>query len=180
MRKNKKSDYRQSYNAQAAVSADGSQLILSNRISQCASDRGELVADVEAIPDELGHIATVLADNGFASGEQVDELERQHMEVLAATGRPNARRYDLRPPKAPAPAAENPQPWVVRMNQRLSSERGRALYRLRQQTVEPVFGIIKAVMGFRQFLLRGVEKVSGEWTLVCLAYNCKRLHRLMH
>lgn len=179
MRKNKKSDYRQSYNAQAAVSADGSQLILSNRISQCASDRGELVADVEAIPDELGRIATVLADSGYASGEQVAELERQHMEVLTATGRPKARRYDLRPPKAPGPVAANSQPWVLRMNQRLASERGRALYRLRQQTVEPVFGVIKAVMGFRQFLLRGVEKVSGEWTLVCLAYNCKRLHRLM-
>ena len=80
---------------------------------------------------------------------------------------------------APAPAAANSQPWVVRMNQRLASERGRARYRLRQQTVEPVFGVIKAVMGFRQFLLRGIDKLSGEWTLVCLAYNCKRLHRLM-
>jgi transposase len=179
MRKNKNSEYRQSYNAQAAVSADGSQLILSNRISQCASDRQELVADVEAIPDELGRVATVLADNGYASGEQIDELERQHMEVLAATGRPKARRYDLRPPKAPTPAAANSQPWVLRMNQRLTSERGRARYRLRQQTVEPVFGVIKAVMGFRQFMLRGIDKVSGEWTLVCLAYNCKRLHRLM-
>jgi len=179
MRKNKNSEYRQSYNAQAAVSADGSQLILSNRISQCASDRQELVADVEAIPDELGRVATVLADNGYASGAQIDELERQHMEVLAATGRPKARRYDLRPPKAPTPAAANSQPWVLRMNQRLTGERGRARYRLRQQTVEPVFGVIKAVMGFRQFMLRGIDKVSGEWALVCLAYNCKRLHRLM-
>ena len=65
------------------------------------------------------------------------------------------------------------------MNARLHSDRGRALYRLRQQTVEPVIGIIKQVMGFRQFMLRGLEKVSGEWQLVCLAYNCKRLHRLM-
>jgi hypothetical protein len=65
------------------------------------------------------------------------------------------------------------------MQERVGSDRGRALYRLRQQTVEPVFGIIKAAMGFRQFLLRGQEKVAGEWQLVCLAYNCKRLHRLL-
>ena len=65
------------------------------------------------------------------------------------------------------------------MDQRTTSERGRSLYRLRKQTVEPVFGIIKEVMGFRCFLLRGLEKVEGEWELVCLAYNCKRLHRMM-
>ena len=65
------------------------------------------------------------------------------------------------------------------MKARLHSERGRRRYRLRQQTVEPVFGIIKEVMGFRRFMLRGFEKVSGEWQLVCLAYNCKRLHRMM-
>ena len=65
------------------------------------------------------------------------------------------------------------------MNARLKSDRGRGLYRLRQQTVEPVFGIIKQVMGFRRFMLRGIEKVSLEWELVCLAYNCKRLHRLI-
>ena len=55
---------------------------------------------------------------------------------------------------------------------------GRALYKLRQQTVEPVFGMTKSAMGFRQFMLRGVSKVSTEWTLVCLAYNLRRLHTL--
>ena len=65
------------------------------------------------------------------------------------------------------------------MYARLHNDRGRALYRLRQQTVEPVFGIIKQVIGFRRFMLRGLENVSVDWQLVCLAYNCKRLHRLM-
>lgn len=179
MRKNKGSEYRQSYNAQATVSAEGSQFIVGNGVSQSASDRNELVAGIDAIPAPLGRPGTVLADNGYANGEQVDELERRHMEVLVATGKPQPRAYDFRPPKAPPKEPENPQPWVVRMNQRLDSDRGRALYRLRQQTVEPVFGIIKSVMGFRHFMLRGLDKVRGEWDLVCLAYNCKRLHRLM-
>jgi len=64
------------------------------------------------------------------------------------------------------------------MQELLDTDIGQQLYRLRQQTVEPVFGIIKHVLGFRQFLLRGEEKVNGEWLLVSLAYNCKRLHRL--
>ena len=179
MRKNKGSEYRQSYNAQAAVSTDGSQLILGNRVSTCAADRGELVADVESVPEVLGRVSGVLADSGFASGEQIDDLERRHMEVLVATGRPNLRRYDFRPPQPATPQAINRKPWVERMDARLQSERGRRLYRLRQQTVEPVFGIIKQVMGFRRFMLRGLEKVTGEWQLVCLAYNCKRLHRLI-
>lgn len=179
MRKNKGSEYRQSYNAQAAVSTDGSQLILGNRVSTCAADSGELAADVSTVPEALGRVSGVLADNGFASGEEIDELERRHMEVLVATGRNNQRRYDFRPPKPALPEAADPKPWVQRMNARMKSDRGRALYRLRQQTVEPVFGIIKQVMGFRRFTLRGLEKITGEWQLVCLAYNCKRLHRLM-
>lgn len=179
MRKSKGSDYRQSYNAQAAVSADGSQLILGNRVSTCAADSGELVADVEAVPEALGRVGGVLADSGFASGEQVDALERRHMEVLVATGRGNRRCYDFCPPKPAVAPAADPKPWIQRMDARLKSDRGRSLYRLRQQTVEPVFGIIKQVMGFRRFTLRGLEKVSGEWQLVCLAYNCKRLHRLI-
>ena len=179
MRKNKGSEYRQSYNAQAAVSTDGSQMVLGNRVSTCAADNGELVADVEAVSETLGSVRGVLADNGFANDEQIDELERRHMEVLVATGRPNQRRYDFRPPKRATPEATNPKPWIQRMNARLKSDRGRGLYRLRQQTVEPVFGIIKQVVGFRRFMLRGIEKVSLEWELVCLAYNCKRLHRLI-
>ena len=68
--------------------------------------------------------------------------------------------------------------WLRAMAEKLASEEGRALYKLRRQTVEPVFGVIKAVLGFAGFSLRGLDKVEGEWTLVALAYNCKRLHKL--
>jgi len=179
MRKNKGSEYRQQYNAQAAVSTDGTQMILGNRVSQSASDSNELVADVDSVPDELGRVSGVLADSGYANGAQVDALERESVEALVATGRSEPRRYDFRPSKPPKDPPSTQQDWIKRMNQRTGSERGRSLYRLRKQTVEPVFGIIKEVMGFRRFLLRGLEKVEGEWELVCLAYNCKRLHRLM-
>ena len=77
------------------------------------------------------------------------------------------------------PAAKEPKAdWLKAMAEKLASEEGRASYKLRRQTVEPVFGVIKAVLGFAGFSLRGLEKVEGEWTLVALTYNCKRLHKL--
>ena len=87
-------------------------------------------------------------------------------------------RHDFRPAKAETPAKEPKAEWLQVMAAKLASEEGRALYRLRQQTVEPVFGIIKAVLGFTGFSMRGLDKVAGEWDLVALAYNCKRLHKL--
>lgn len=179
MRKNQHSEYRQAYNAQLAVDADGSQLILGARVSRCASDRHELLADVEAIPTHVGTPACVLADNGFATGEEVVALQARGIDVLVAVGRPGRRQHDLRPePARQKPPPEMRQPWMLEMRDRLSEEANRRRYRLRQQTVEPVLGIIKSVLGFRQFLLRGVDKVRTEWTLVALAYNVKRLHRL--
>ncbi len=179
MRKSKAHEYRQAYNAQAVVDAGGSQLIVGARVSQCASDRNELVADIEAIPAALGRPETVLADNGYANGKAVAELADRNIEALVATGAASRRRrHDFRPAK-PEPAATEPKAeWLRVMAAKLESEEGRALYRLRQQTVEPVFGIIKAVLGFTGFSLRGVDKVAGEWNLVALAYNCKRLHKL--
>ncbi len=179
MRKSKKHEYRQAYNAQAVVDAAGSQLILGARVSQCASDRNELVADIEAIPAELDPPETALADNGYANGEEVETLAESGIEVLVATGAEGRRRtHDFRPAKAEASAKEPKAEWLRTMAAKLESEQGRALYRLRQQTVEPVFGIIKAVLGFTGFSLRGLDKVAGEWDLVALAYNCKRLHKL--
>jgi len=178
MRKSKESEYRQSYNGQAAVSVDGSLLIVGAHLTNAASDRRELVTVVDAVPPELGRIGSVLADSGYANGKEVEQLERRSVEVLVALGRENRRRYDFRPEVPEKALPKQSQPWVVRMKDRLSTSRCREKYRLRKQTVEPVFGIIKEGMGFRRFLLRGLEKVRGEWSLVCLAYNCKRLHRL--
>ncbi len=180
MRKSKRHEYRQSYNAQAVVDAEGSQLVLATRVSRSASDANELAADLDAIPGELGRPDTVLADNGFAHQGEVERVETQGVEVLVSMGaQSRQRRDDFRPPKAPKASSSTRSAWAQAMRDKLDSERGRALYRLRQQTVEPVFGLIKNVLGFTRFQLRGHAKVQGEWQLVCLAYNCKRLHRLM-
>jgi hypothetical protein len=179
MRKSKNHEYRQAYNAQAVVDATGSQLILGARIGQCASDRNELVADIAAIPAELGAPEMVLADSGYANGDEVANLAEAGIEALVATGAQGRRRpHDFRPTKAGAAPKEPKAEWLRAMAARLASDEGRALYKLRQQTVEPVFGIVKAVLGFTGFSLRGLDKVTGEWDLVALAYNCKRLHKL--
>ncbi len=178
MRKSKSHEYRQAYNAQAAVDADGSQLILGARVSQCASDRNELVADVAAIPVALGRPETVLADNGYANGAEVAALEASGIEVLVSTAAEGRRRtHDFRPARPAAPREPRAE-WLKTMAGKLASDESRARYKLRRQTVEPVFGIVKAVLGFTGFSLCGLDKVTGEWDLVALAYNCKRLHKL--
>ena len=153
-------------------------------MSACASDRNELVADVDAMPSELGSAERVLADNGYATGAEVAELEGRGVEVLVATGGGDRRRaHDFRPPpedgESPEDAPEPTAEWIKKMRERMETESGRALYGLRKQTVEPVFGIVKEAMGFRRFLLGGLAKVEGEWVLVALAYNCKRLNNMM-
>ena len=100
------------------------------------------------------------------------------MEVLVATTTQWRRRYDFRPPRAPRPQREVRAEWIAAMREKMVRPEKSARYRLRQQTVEPVFGIVKQAMGFRQFLLRGIEKVEGERSLVTLAYNCRCLHSL--
>jgi transposase len=180
MRKNKRSEYRQSYNVQAVVDATGSQLVLGHRVTQCASDRNELAADVATIDLQVGQPTVVLADNGYANGDDVAAVQAAGIEVLVATGRTDTEReYDFRPPRDPKAAPQTTAPWIEAMQEKLATEAGRDTYRLRQQTVEPVFGIVKQVLGFRQFLLRGLSKVDTEWCLVMLAYNCKRLHRMV-
>ena len=180
MRKSKRSEYRQSYNAQAAVDADGSQLILGHAVSQCASDANELVPTIAAIPEQIGKPSTVLADTGYANGDAVADVQKNDIEVLVAIPGKNHRRvHDLRPTPPKKPQREIKAPWMKKMRTQLESEVGKKKYGKRKQTVEPVFGIIKHGMKFRQFLLRGIDKVRGEWSLVALAYNCRRLHTLV-
>ncbi len=183
MRRSRRHECRQACNAQAAVDADGSQLVLGSRVSVSASDRNELVADVAdvaAVPAALGAADRVLADGGCATGSEVLQLEGRGVEVLVATGAEGQRRrHDFRPEPPPKPAKEPRADWIKAMQERMELPENRAHCRLRRQTVEPVFGIVKQAMGFRQFLLRGVEKVEGEWKLVTLACSCRRLHRLM-
>jgi transposase len=183
MRKNKRSSFTESYNAQAAVDADGSQLIVGAHVSQSASDSRELENGVRSVPDELGTPEAVLADAGYANAEAFDRVqEGLGVEVYCSVHREDAhseRRYDFRPEtKSNRPVKKVADRRLAAMKEKLQSEEGKAIYAKRNHTVEPAFGIIKEVMGFRGFLLRGKEKVDGEWTLVCLSYNLKRLHRL--
>jgi len=183
MRKNKRSGFTQSYNAQAAVDADGSQLIVGHHVSQSPSDSVELEKGVASIPEKLGKPGSVLADAGYVNAEAFDRLEQEGIEIYCSVHREDAhseRHYDFRPKQASRRALKAvSDPRLVAMRDKLRGEQGKALYAKRNHTVEPVFGVIKEAMGFRGFSLRGKEKVSGEWTLVCLAYNLKRLHKLV-
>lgn len=183
MRKNESEGYTQSYNAQAVVAADGSQLIVGQRVSDLSNDANELAADVASIPASLGQPTKVLADCGFVDGAAFKQLaaERPGLELYVSVRREDLQaegRYDFRPPAKIKPPKHLVDPTLLAMAAKLATPEGKAIYQQRGRTVEPVFGIIKAVLGFRQFLLRGLRKVTGEWNLVCLAYNFKRLHRL--
>ena len=183
MRKNKREGYTQSYNAQAVVDAGGSQLIVGQRVSDCASDAGQLEPDLASIPAPLGQPTTALADCGYADKEVFQRLEQERpaLDLYVSVHREDAhaeRRYDYRPLDQIKKPKTIVDPVLLAMAAKLKTPEGKGIYRQRACTVEPVFGIIKAVLGFRQFLLRGMKKVSGEWNLVCLAYNLKRLHRL--
>ena len=176
--------FEQSYNAQAAVEVD-SRLIVGDRVSSAPNDKQELVPNLAAIARPVASVAAVLIDSGFYSEAAVRVVEQTVLGqptgtiVYAAVEKREHHRtvsdLEQKPePEVPGPEATPSQ----RMNYRLRTPEGRAKYKLRQQTVEPVFGIIKSVLGFRQFLLRGLAKVGLEWRWVCLAYNLKRLHIL--
>ena len=176
--------FQQCYNAQAAVEVD-SRLIVGQRVTAAPNDKQELPATAEAVTSVAGPVAAVLVDSGFYSEEAVQKIEQQPdgtpsgTTVYAAMEKTSHHRSVSDLEKKPEPDALPPEASIAEtMRYRLKTAEGRKLYKLRQQTVEPVFGIIKAAMGFRQFLLRGMNKVSTEWTLVCLAYNVRRLHTL--
>jgi transposase len=181
MRKNRRAEYRQAYNAQAAVDADGSQLILSQHVTNCASDAGELERAVHNIDPNIGSPEAVLADNGYVNSEAIERLATDGFDVyvpVTSEDGNHERRYDFRPPKKKKPKTVS-KPRLAAMQTKMETGEARRLYAKRKQTVEPVFGIIKSVLGFRHFHLRGLERVSTEWSLVTLAYNVKRLYALM-
>ena len=180
MRKNRRSGFEQSYNAQAAVDADGSQLILSARVTTETQDRNELKPTVDAIPHALGSPTHVLADNGYLNRQPAQAMEAHGMDLYIACGAQSHRRtHDFRPEPAPRePKQQDRCEWKIAMRAKLKTDDGRKRYAVRKHTVEPVFGIIKDALGFRRFTLRGLANVSGEWCLMALAYNVKRLHIL--
>jgi transposase len=168
--------FEQSYNAQAAVDTE-SMLIVATGMAQVATDKQQVEPMLEALaelPEELGCVKRLLGDNGYFSAANVESCVEAKIEPLLAAGRdghhPHWEDRFTEPPPLVEPASA-----VDRMKHRLKTRKGRARYALRKQTVEPVFGIIKSVMRFRQFLLRGLEAVRGEWSLVTMAWNIKRM-----
>jgi transposase len=171
--------FEQCYNAQAVV-AEGSLLVLATNVVQAPNDKQQLepmLAKINALPSDLGKADVMLGDNGYFSAANVTACLASEIEPLLAMGR-DAHHQPLSERFADAPPApENPTP-VEAMAYRLRTPEGKKLYALRKHTPEPVFGIVKSVLGFRQFLLRGLDKVSGEWTLVTMAWNVKRMFAL--
>jgi len=171
--------FEQAYNAQAAVDAD-SMLIVATGVTQDTNDKRQIepaLNRIAALPEALGQAETLLADSGYFSQANVDACAAQDIAALIPPGR-NAHHLPWQErfaPDMPAPPSGDP---LTRMLWRLKTAAGRAAYAKRKCTVEPVFGIVKHVLGFRQFSLRGVENVAGEWRLVALAWNLKRMHRL--
>jgi hypothetical protein len=170
----------QSYNAQALVAAE-SMLVVAPAVTQATNDKEQLAPMLEKLqelPEELGRAEQLLADSGYLSERNVERCAAAGIEPLIATKRdrhhPTWRQRFAPGPKAPPESATPMQ----KMMHRLKTPEGRELYALRKQTPEPVFGIIKSVMGFRQFLLRGLESVQGEWSLVTLSWNLRRMFAL--
>ena len=166
----------QCYNAQAAVEA-GSLLVVAADVVQSPNDKQQvepMLDKIDAVPDEFGEPETLLADNGYFSAANVTACEAAGIDPLIAMGRQSHHPSLDERFAAPPPAPEHPTP-VEAMAHRLQTPEGKRLYALRKHTPEPVFGIIKSVLGFRQFLLRGLDNVRGEWSLVTMAWNMKRM-----
>jgi len=169
--------FEQAYNAQVAVDQD-SLLIVAYSLSNHPNDKAEAEPTLEALPSDLGTPEAAALDNGFWSEKTFAALAKRHIEPYIATGRePHHKSWQERFAAESEPPAEDASPQV-KMAYKLRTEIGQGIYRLRKCTVEPVIGIIKAVLGFRQFSLRGLDAVDGEWALVCLAFNLKRMHTL--
>jgi transposase len=172
----------QAYNAQAAVEAD-LQLIVGQTVTQAANDKEQLLPMVETIQEQSGQRPEeILADSGYCSEKNLEGLEsadqpEQKINGYIATERQKHDEY-----KEPCPRGPLPQDAtrVDRMRRKLKTKAGKAVYAARKAIVEPVFGQIKQARGFRQFLLRGIEKVRGEWSLVCLTHNILKLYRLCY
>jgi hypothetical protein len=176
--KNSNNDgFDQHYNAQAAVEHD-SFLLVASTLSNHPNEQAEALPTLDAIPLALGKPQAGALDHGYFSATNIAAMEARDIEPYIATGRiphhPSWQAYLAQQP-APPPADASPK---VQMAYTLQTDIGGAISRLRKWTVEPVLGIIKDILGFRQCSLRGLQAAAGEWCLVCLAFNLKRLHTL--
>jgi transposase len=167
----------QHYNVQAAVE-QSVMLIVATSLSNHPNDKQEALPTLDAISPEVGQPEAAALDCGFYSEANIIGMEQRGIEPYIATGRePHYKSVNSLLETLPEPPPETASP-KEKMAHKLRTEIGQAIYRLRKCTVEPVIGIIKEIMGFRQFSLRGLAAVAGEWLLVCLAFNIKRMHIL--
>jgi len=177
MKNGNNAGFEQAYNAQAAVD-QASRFIVACSLSNHANDKAEVEPTLAALAPALGTPPAAALDNGFWSEQNIAALEQRQIEPYIATGRdPHHPSWQERFAGEPEPPPVDASAQV-KMAYKLHTAAGQAIYRLRKCTVEPVFGIVKAVLGFRQFLLRGLAAASDEWCLMCLAYNIKRYHTL--
>jgi transposase len=167
----------QHYNVQVAADQE-SMLIVAHALSNHPNDKQEALPTLKAMPAEIGQPAAVAMDNGYFSEANIQDCEKLGIEPYMATGRePHHLDWHTFFQQEPEPPADEASP-IVKMVYKLQTEIGKAIYRLRKCTVEPIIGIIKEILGFRQFSLRGLLAAAGEWCLVCLAFNLKRMHSL--
>ncbi len=167
----------QDYNAQVAVD-QASLLIVGESLSNHPNDQAEAKPTLESISPELGKSVAAALDNGFFSAPAVEMFQSRGIDPYIATGREaHHQSWQERFAEEPTPPPEDASP-KEQMAYKLKTEIGKAIYAARKHTVEPVIGIIKEVLGFRQFSLRGEAAAAGEWCLVCLAFNLERLHSL--
>ena len=168
--------FEQCYNAQAAVDAQ-TMLVIATVVTQAPNDKEQVEPMLEALEaqtETLGAVKCLIADTGYSSEKNIKACEAAQIEPMIAVARDEHHPGWRARHSEPAPLSDDATPMQA-MAHKLKTKAGRVAYAVRKQTVEPVFGIIKSVMGFRQFYLRGLQKVTGEWTLVCLAWNLKRM-----
>ena len=181
MKAGKSEAFEQSYNAQAAVDVEGSYLILGKRVTNLSNDKKELKPTLDSVDEAVRQVDEALADSGYFSEAAVEEIESDGKTTVYAAVEKQAHGRtvaQLEKGKHPPPPDDNAS-MTEQMRWRLRTRKGKERYKLRKQTVEPVFGIIKEAMGFRQFHLRGSPKVELEWDLVTLAYNMRRMFKLV-
>ncbi len=177
MKNSQNEGYDQHYNVQVAVDQK-SMLIVANTLSNHPNDKQEAAPTLDAISPVVGQPEAAALDNGYFSQATIQACQQRGIDPYIATGREAHHQdwhtYFQELPELPAEDASA----RVKMAYKLQTDIGQAIYRLRKCTVEPVIGIIKEILGFRQFSLRKSKKAAGEWGLVCLAFNLKRLHTL--
>lgn len=165
----------QCYNGQAAVNDD--MIIVGAYSNAHANDKQEFIPTINTVPNELGEITNAVADTGYYSEMNVLDSQKQDITPIISVSREKHNSYlknilNYKPPSTKTSSV------LEKMTRKLNSKKGKEIYKKRKQTVEPVFGIIKEVLGFRRFSLRGEFETDCEWSLVCTAYNLKRLFKL--